>query len=117
VADHPLDVEHGLRRRDAARTVKRHSRGILRRFDSKIANGLVRGINSLIQPASEDVRLPLDPQSQGDDRSARRQTLSQDGTIEVVSIDTKSAETIILPGQEPGLGNGPGQQVIKNCFQ
>ena len=33
---------------DAARTVKRHWQGILRWFDSKIANGLIEGINSLV---------------------------------------------------------------------
>jgi transposase len=34
---------------DAARTVKRHWDGILRWFDSRIANGLIEGINSLVQ--------------------------------------------------------------------
>jgi transposase len=34
---------------EAARTVKRHWDGILRWFDSKIANGLIEGINSLVQ--------------------------------------------------------------------
>jgi transposase len=34
---------------DAARTVKRHWDGILRWFDSKTANGLIEGINSLRQ--------------------------------------------------------------------
>jgi transposase len=33
---------------DAARTVKRHLDGILRWFDSKIANGPIEGINSLV---------------------------------------------------------------------
>ena len=37
---------------DAARTVKRHSDGILR----KIANGLIEGINSLIQAAKAKAR-------------------------------------------------------------
>jgi transposase len=36
---------------DAARTVKRHWHGILRWFDSRIANGLIEGINSLVQAA------------------------------------------------------------------
>jgi len=36
---------------DAAHTVKRHWDGILRWFDSKIANGLIEGINSLVQAA------------------------------------------------------------------
>src|SRR5262250_1887591 len=34
-----------------ARTVKRHRDGILRWFDSKIANGLIEAINSLVQAA------------------------------------------------------------------
>ena len=38
---------------DAAHTVKRHWDGILRWFDSKIANGLIKGINSLVQAAKE----------------------------------------------------------------
>jgi transposase len=41
---------------DAARTVKRHSDGILRWFHSKIANGLIEGINSLIQAAKAKAR-------------------------------------------------------------
>ena len=41
---------------DAARTVKRHSDGILRWFQSKIANGLIEGINSLIQAAKAKAR-------------------------------------------------------------
>lgn len=41
---------------DAARTVKRHLDGILRWFDSKIANGLIEGINSLIQAAKAKAR-------------------------------------------------------------
>jgi transposase len=41
---------------DAARTVKRHWDGILRWFNSKIANGLIEGINSLIQAAKAKAR-------------------------------------------------------------
>ena len=41
---------------DAARTVKRHSDGILRWFQSKIANGLIEEINSLIQAAKAKAR-------------------------------------------------------------
>lgn len=41
---------------DAARTVKRHWDGILRWFHSKIANGLMEGINSLIQAAKAKAR-------------------------------------------------------------
>jgi len=41
---------------DAAHTVKRHWHGILRWFDSKIANGLIEGINSLVQAAKSKAR-------------------------------------------------------------
>jgi len=41
---------------DAAYTVKRHWDGILRWFDSKIANGLIEGINSLVQAAKAKAR-------------------------------------------------------------
>ena len=41
---------------DAARTVKRHCDGILRWFDSRIANGLIEGINSLVQAAKAKAR-------------------------------------------------------------
>jgi transposase len=41
---------------DAAHTVKRHWDGILRWFDSKIANGLIEGINSLVQAARSKAR-------------------------------------------------------------
>ena len=41
---------------DAARTVKRHWDGILRWFHSKIANGLIEGINSLVQAAKAKAR-------------------------------------------------------------
>ena len=36
---------------DAARTVKSHWNGILRWFNSRIANGLIEGIDSLVQAA------------------------------------------------------------------
>jgi len=39
-----------------ARTVKRYRDGILRWFDSKIANGLIEGINSLVQAAKAKAR-------------------------------------------------------------
>jgi transposase len=39
-----------------ARTVKRHRDGILRWFDSKIANGLIEAINSLVQAAKAKAR-------------------------------------------------------------
>jgi len=41
---------------DAAHTIKRHGDGILRWFNSKIANGLIEGINSLIQAAKAKAR-------------------------------------------------------------
>ena len=41
---------------DAARTVKRHWNGILRWFHSRIANGLIEGINSLVQAAKAKAR-------------------------------------------------------------
>jgi len=41
---------------EAARTVKRHRHGILRWFDSRIANGLIEGINSLVQAAKAKAR-------------------------------------------------------------
>jgi transposase len=40
----------------AAHTGKRHWHGILRWFDSKIANGLIEGINSLVQAAKAKAR-------------------------------------------------------------
>jgi transposase len=40
----------------AACTVKRHWDGILRWFDSKIANGLIEGINSVVQAAKAKAR-------------------------------------------------------------
>ena len=42
--------------RDVARTVKKHADGILRWFDSQIANGLIEGINSLVQAAKAKAR-------------------------------------------------------------
>jgi transposase len=41
---------------DAARTVKRHWDGILRWHDSHIANGILEGINSLVQAAKAKAR-------------------------------------------------------------
>jgi transposase len=40
----------------APRTIKRHREGILRWFDSKIANGLLEGLNSLVQAAKAKAR-------------------------------------------------------------
>jgi transposase len=42
--------------KQAARTVMRHRDGILRWFNSKIANGLIEGINSLVQAAKAKAR-------------------------------------------------------------
>jgi len=42
--------------KDAARTIMRHRNGILRWFNSKIANGLIEGINSLVQAAKAKAR-------------------------------------------------------------
>ena len=60
------DVPHWrLRRRvarsiipiiDAAHTIRRHWHGILRWFHSRIANGLIEGINSLVQAAKAKAR-------------------------------------------------------------
>jgi len=36
---------------EAAKTMKRHRDGILRWFDTKVANGVLEGINSLVQAA------------------------------------------------------------------
>ena len=41
---------------EAARTVNRHRDGILRWFDSRIANGLMEGFNSLVQAAKAKAR-------------------------------------------------------------
>jgi transposase len=38
-------------RKSVANTIRRHRRGILPWFDSRIANGLIEGINSLVQAA------------------------------------------------------------------
>jgi transposase len=40
----------------AARTLKQHREGVLRWFDSQIANGLIEGINSLVQAAKAKAR-------------------------------------------------------------
>lgn len=42
--------------KDVARTIKRHRDGILAWFDSRIANGLIEGINSLVQAAKAKAR-------------------------------------------------------------
>jgi transposase len=41
---------------EAAKTIRRHWDGILRWFDSQIANGLIEGINSLVQAAKAKAR-------------------------------------------------------------
>ena len=40
----------------AAHTVERHWDGVLRWFESKIANGLIKGLNSLVQAAKAKAR-------------------------------------------------------------
>jgi transposase len=42
--------------RDAAKTIKRHWFGVLRWYDSKINNGILEGLNSLIQAAKARAR-------------------------------------------------------------
>jgi hypothetical protein len=44
---------------DAARTIKRHWDGILRWHDTHIANGLLEGINSLVQAAKAKAGGPV----------------------------------------------------------
>jgi transposase len=39
-----------------AKTIRRHRDGILAWFDSRIANGLIEGINSLVQAAKAKAR-------------------------------------------------------------
>jgi transposase len=41
---------------EAARTIRQHQAGVLRWFDSHIANGLIEGINSLVQAAKAKAR-------------------------------------------------------------
>ena len=41
---------------EAAHTVRRHWHGILRWFHSRIANGIIKGINSLVQAAKAKAR-------------------------------------------------------------
>jgi len=41
---------------DAARSIKRHWDGILAWFDSRVTNGILEGINSLIQAAKAKAR-------------------------------------------------------------
>ena len=43
-------------REDIARTTQRHREGIRRWFDSRIANGLIEGLNSLVQAAKAKAR-------------------------------------------------------------
>jgi transposase len=41
---------------EAARTIKRHWDGILRWYDSRINNGILEGLNSLVQAAKAKAR-------------------------------------------------------------
>jgi Transposase len=59
---------------EAARMVKRHWNGILRWFHSKITNGIMEAINSLVQAAKAKARgYPFHPQPEGDHLSNCRQ--------------------------------------------
>ena len=51
---HPIAASTPMK--DAARTIKRHRDGILSWFTPKIANGLIEGINSLVQAAKAKAR-------------------------------------------------------------
>jgi transposase len=42
--------------KDAAKTIKRHWSGVLRWYDSKINNGILEGLNSLVQAAKAKAR-------------------------------------------------------------
>ena len=42
--------------KDAARTIKKHWAGILRWWESRITNGVLEGLNSLIQAAKAKAR-------------------------------------------------------------
>jgi hypothetical protein len=66
---------------EVARTVKRHWNGILRWFHSKIANGIMEAINSLVQAAkAKGPRLPFHPQPEGDHLSNCRQARTRPTT-------------------------------------
>ena len=41
---------------EAAKTIKRHWDGVLRWFHTRIANGILEGINSLVQAAKAKAR-------------------------------------------------------------
>ncbi len=41
---------------DAAKTIKRHWNGILNYFDSRITNGILEGINSVVQLLKRSAR-------------------------------------------------------------
>ncbi len=42
--------------RDAAKTIRRHWAGVLRWYDSKINNGILEGLNSMVQAAKAKAR-------------------------------------------------------------
>ena len=54
----PANVDIDSRKvvKEAARTIKKHRDGILAWFDSRIANGLIEDINSLVQAAKAKAR-------------------------------------------------------------
>jgi hypothetical protein len=88
---------------EAARTVKRHWGGILRWFDSKIANGLIEGINSLVQAAKAKARgyLSLKPQPQGHRLLARWQARPQAARLKTL-LPTRNSEepySLVIPAE------------------
>ena len=81
---------------DAARTIKRHRDGILRWFHSAIANGLIEGINSLVQAAKAKARgYPVNSQPDRDCLSDHRQA-----RLETARVDSLLP---MLNGEEPML--------------
>jgi transposase len=42
--------------KEAAKTIKRHWKGVLRWYDSKVSNGILEGLNSLVQAAKAKAR-------------------------------------------------------------
>jgi transposase len=42
--------------KEAAKTIKRHWHGVIRWYDSKVSNGILEGLNSLVQAAKAKAR-------------------------------------------------------------
>jgi hypothetical protein len=82
---------------DAAHTVKRHWNGILRWFDSKIANGLIEGINSLVQARKgQGAGLPVGAQPQGHGLSVGGQTRPPTTGVRMFLPTVNSEEPVFL---------------------